>query len=353
METIEPTIEWLRRIIGTELAGHDEIEVSPISLSDGSMGQIHRLETTAGVAVILKRPPGRESPWYGLFVSSSMIDREILAYRLLSELGPATAALAPACRWSQLTIEGPAALVLEHIPQSTPSMTRFCAGLSYEEALATVHVLARLHAAHATTEARTSPLPWLYSADSDELVSAIKMGMDGLPAMMSRFPGCFSGTGLEGLLRLDFRQIVKRSHMSSRLLSICHGDCWSGNVLFQCPEDSGELVAKLIDWQFAMWGNPLSDVALLVVSSLEGDDRRAWTGGLLRSYQAMLTETCALPYSLEACHHDLECAMPFAVLVAAATLDTYTFGLDHHDVARISRRMQTAIDDVSHLFGAH
>jgi Ser/Thr protein kinase RdoA (MazF antagonist) len=48
------------------------------------------------------------------------------------------------------------------------------------------------------------------------------------------------------------------------MMSVCHGDIWSANLTFDAS-DIGKLVA-IVDWQCAVIGPALNDVAFLLIS---------------------------------------------------------------------------------------
>ncbi len=55
---------------------------------------------------------------------------------------------------------------------------------------------------------------------------------------------------------------------------IIHGDCWSSNFMFT---DHGKS-AKVIDFQFAKFGLPAEDIAVLLCTSVDPDVRRGVKG---------------------------------------------------------------------------
>lgn len=93
---------------------------------------------------------------------------------------------------------------------------------------------------------------------------------------------------------IDIRALLathSRAHASSRAPSLLHGDFWPGNSLWR----NGQLVA-VIDWEDALWGDPLLDVA-------RSRSEIAWIFGLdamaqfTAQYQAILPFAEAeLPY---------------------------------------------------------
>jgi aminoglycoside phosphotransferase (APT) family kinase protein len=132
------------------------------------------------------------------------------------------------------------------------------------------------------------------------------------------------------------------------ITAVCHGDAWSANVLFQPDAEAPDgNSAYLIDWQFAMWGNPLTDVALLLWSSLDVGDRRAWLDDLLRHYHQTLTAHTTVNYPAAACRDDYAVAEPYAVLVALATVETYVEGMNAGDLHQFEPRLLTLLNRLS------
>ncbi len=304
------------------------------------MGGVYRL-AASGRTAVLKRPPPPESPWHGIFQASHLMEREVQTYRFLARLDGVS--IAPRCLWSSLDPDGDAALVLEDIPQSIPAMAQFESGLSLDQALACMRTLAWLHARSQIAAREGATFSWAYAAESDDLVEAIRTGL--------AFALDIVGHALEPLLTTDIRSVVAEAHPAAGPRALCHGDCWSGNVLFRpAPGEPEPIAAVLIDWQFAMWGNPLTDVALLLISSLDVEARRLWIPSLLDAYRATFNAYSTWPISREECGAWLAQASPFAALVAVSMLDAYTFGLTPAGIAKVAARLASALEDMSGHF---
>ncbi|PWT91445.1 MAG: hypothetical protein C5B54_05280 [Acidobacteria bacterium] len=349
MQVGEITKDWLRSVLNWPITDADEITVAPLSLSNGAMGGVYRVRC-ADRAFVFKCPPSADSPWYRVCSEMGLLDREIEIYRFFG-VGERRK-IAPECYWSRLMSEGSSALALQDLCQAGRVMDRFVRGLNRNEAVAALRTLATLHGVLPTIDgdARASPLPWLGPASSDGLAAAITEGLSVVPSLVeTMFPDNFPREHFSRIRQIDIPRVVARSHCGSKLLSLCHGDCWSSNVLFTSRLGCDGMGAMLVDWQFAMWGNPLSDVALLLLSSLSPAGRRAWVDDLLTCYHLQLTKDVA-GYSLDDCYHDFSKAMPFAALVATATLDAYTCGLTKPELRHIAMRMEAIIDEIPELF---
>ena len=352
MPDVQLSPSWLREALGWAIHDLETVKAVPISLSGELMGRVF-LVSVKDYVCVFKCPPGPESSWQDLVVTSGLVDREIQALRLLATADPEFAGIAPSCLWSRLTSEGSPGLMLEYIPQDVAVMVRFARGLHYDETAAALMTLGSLHSAWAQrgSNLADSPHPWLLTAESSDLIAAISAGHAELSRLIATcLPASFSAQRFLRIRDIDFAAVSWGAHPTGGLLSICHGDPWCGNVLFTCAED-GTLIARLVDWQFAMWGNPLTDVALLLVTSLEPEARRTWTADLLSVYYKALKPAERLDYSLASCRHDFQCALPFAVMVATAALDAYTFNVTPSLAAAVAARMSAAMDDTPTLFG--
>lgn len=343
---------WLRNHLGWPLRGDEEITARSISHSDGLMGSVHRI-SCAGRSVILKGPPSDPGALGGLVLDTGLLAREVQSYRLLRERGAAARKVSPECYWSALGPDGRGVLVLEDLGPAAPLSTVMASGLSHAEAVAAARSLAVVHSvmAIAGADPLLAPYPWLYSAGSAGLAAWIRLGLEDLPRIMADcWPGRVPGDELQLILDADVETVLIRSHSGANCVSLCHGDAWAGNIIFVPPGRPGEQpAAYLIDWQFAMWGNPLSDVALLLWSSLAPAAREAWEEEILRHYHSELTAHCRLDYPLDACRSDYRRAEPFSLLVALATVEGYTAGMSQRDISQFGRRVVTAVDRIVSL----
>lgn len=336
---------WIRRHLGWRLTGQERIDVRSISHSDGMMGSVHQVRCGER-SFVLKGPPDDRSAWGNLLTDIGR--REVEFYRYLAARGPAAPKVSPDCHWSALGPDGLGALALEDVGPPAGFARTMAAGLSRSAAAAAVRCLALFHAASARRGADplAPPYPWLYSARSDALVAAVRMGLDELPRLAAGFgTDGPSAEALRALADLDVERALADSHTTAGITSLCHGDCWAANVLFApagAPPERQR--ALLIDWQFAMWGNPLTDVALFLLSSLAPEARRAWQDDLLGIYRTTLTEHCALPYPAEECRADYDRALPFAGLVALATLEDYLNGMSPAERQGFAGRVRDCAD---------
>jgi hypothetical protein len=338
--------EWLRHNLGWPLDGREEIVVRSISHSAGSMGTVHRV-CCAGRSIIFKGPPEKLDAWGTLVTDTGLMAREVHSYRFLQASGSSAPRVSPTCHWSALSSGGRAALALEDIGSPQALNVTMASGLSRAQTLSAVQSLAVLHALSANVGADplSAPHPWLYTAVSAGLNAWVQMGLDELPRVMAaRWPGEVTRAALQRVQALDMQRVFARSHLEATCIALCHGDVWAGNVLFVASGQSADgLSAFLVDWQFAMWGNPMSDVALLLLSSVNPSSRQAWEDEVIAHYHAVLISHCALEYTLDACREDFHRATPFAAAVALATLEDYTVGMDSEELSQFQERVLAAL----------
>ncbi|MFI0796860.1 phosphotransferase [Micromonospora rubida] len=340
---------WLRRNLGWPVTGDEPITTRSISPSGGVMGSVHRVGC-GGRSFVLKGPPDDTTAWGRHAAAGRVVQREIELYRYLRARGPAAPKVAPDCYWSMAGADGGRALALEDLGPCDTAAADMAAGLDLDQATAAVRCLAQVHADSATAEADAlvTPYPWLYTAESDELVKAVRVGLEeDLPRMVSQH---WPGAAVRHIADIDVAGVLLDVHRGARLTALCHGDAWSANVILrERPEPGGGVAAYLIDWQYAMWGNPLSDVALLLWSSVQPRHRRSWQDDLLRTYRATLTATVGTDYSIEDCQHDFARAEPQAVLVVLATLEAYATGMSAAELSHLEPRVLAALDYVTRL----
>jgi hypothetical protein len=326
---------WIRDHLGWTLAEDQPLTSESISLSGGVMGSVHRVRC-AGRSFILKGPPDTATAWGSLAAGSASIEREIELYRYLDRRGPGAPKVAPELLWSAIDASGGGSMALEDLGATGEPAAIMAAGLDRGQASAAVRCLARLHAGSVRTGPGRfdTPYPWLYTGGSPELVAAIQLGLSDLSEVAARY---WPELDVRPVHDLDVAGLLLDAHCGGHLSALCHGDAWSANVVF--GDRLGTTDAYLIDWQYAMWGDPLSDVALLLQSSLDPADRRAWQDELVRDYHRELVTRTGDDHPLRACLDDFDRARPFAALVALATTEAYVAGMGAAELARMRPRV--------------
>jgi hypothetical protein len=333
---------WIRAHLGWEVADGEEIRVRSISMTGGEMGSVRQV-TCGGRSFILKGASSGSGDWAEFAQASGMLDREIAVYRFLRSLPADVPKFAPDCYWTGCLAGGGGAFAMEDLgPPSAPARV-MGEGLPLPRAAAAVRSLALLHAvtALAGADALSPPAPWLYSAASADLTAAIRLGLRDLPRVLAsqRPSGIAGAAAAPSLAAVDVAAALIGGHVGAHCAAFCHGDAWAGNIVFGPPgETPGRQRAHLIDWQFARWGNPLSDIALLLLSSVPAGSRDAWRDELLAEYHRTFTAYGDFGYPLDACHADLRRAEQLAALVSLATLEAYASGMGAEDLALLAPR---------------
>jgi hypothetical protein len=333
---------WIRAHLGWEVADGEEIQIRSISGTGGEMGSVHQV-ACGGRSFILKGPPTGGGGWADLAQASGVLDREVAVYGFLRSLPAGAPKFAPDYYWTGRLPGNGAAFAIEDLgPPLTPSRV-MGEGLPLPQATAAVRSLAVLHAVTALADADSlsPPVPWLYSAASADLAAAIQLGLRDLPRVLaSQWPSGIPGVAVApSLAAVNVTAALADGHIDAHCAAFCHGDAWAGNIVFGPPSETpGRQRAYLIDWQFAMWGNPLSDIALLLLSSVPAGSRDAWRDELLAEYHRTFNAYCSFGYPLDACHADLHRTERLAALVALATLEAYASGMEAEELALLAPR---------------
>ena len=283
-----PGEAWVRQhaLCGGE-AGADTITCTP--LSGGFVGALvlaKRVGADGRVleSAVVKRAPSLAVP---LFQTWRLHAREVAFY---NEVAPRLQhAVVPACIHASL--EG-GVLVLEDLTKvaAAPVLSD---GMGEADLAAALRSLASLHAATwigpdvPTVEA----LEPLESAAFEPLIK------EQLPRFIEALAP--HGRALVGAARWDkvaeqLPGLAAASKRSSPPLAVVHGDCWAGNILLGVDSVAAgaAMKAHLVDLQFAAYGHPMADVAMLFASSAElgavVPDRSAAQRRLLAGYAAEL-----------------------------------------------------------------
>lgn len=343
----ETSFDWVRNTLGWTTSSDQPITSEPLSRTDGEMGAVYRLRCGDN-SLIYKTTPTGDGHWQNLTREGDLLGREIASYQTLAACGPIARTIAPRCYRSIRHGDGTGAIALEDLGDGV-SAAEMADGLSYRQAHAAVTTLATLHSLTAVTGTPTCPHPWLLTAGSPALITAITVGLDDLPEALSGLglarPG--SAPAAQRGDRDRVRQASLDAHRST-VTAVCHGDVCPANIIFTATTGLTQpTTARLVDWQFAMWGNPLTDLALLLTTSLTPRARRAWHEQLLRHYHHVLTLRAEVSYSWSACLADYERARPFAALVALASAAAYISEMTPADRARFADRIAIALDDTT------
>jgi aminoglycoside phosphotransferase (APT) family kinase protein len=127
--------------------------------------------------------------------------------------------------------------------------------------------------------------------------------------------------------------------------TVQHGDFRTDNLLFEGR--GGAVPIATVDWQMVALGAGALDVAYLLTTSLETEDRRCNERDLLASYHDRLCSLGVTGYGLDALFEDyaFHCFQGVVMLVCAAMLVERTARGDAMFLTMIERSA-TAVDDL-------
>lgn len=205
----------------------------------------------------------------------------------------------PRCHFADIDLSsGEFVLVLEDLAPAAQGDQM--AGCTVAQAALALDELAKLHAPRWGDE-RLAALPWLHRNTPEVLESTSQL----LPPLLSGF--------LE-----RYRTELEPEHVrvAERLMGslhrwfadreppfvIQHGDYRVDNMLFATAAGGHPLT--VVDWQTAVWGPPLADVAYFLGASLPTDLRRAEERALVRHYHDAVTARGAHGIDRDRCWRD-------------------------------------------------
>ncbi len=311
------TKPWIRQKLGWEVRENDQVVLEIIGENMGNMGSVFLL-TCGQNSCVVKFSLDDGTEWSELMLKTDSSGREFESYNFLSSVS-----VTPLLYHYEAGESG--ALFLEDLTNG--EVANFSEGMTYKQTMLAVKSLAFLHSrsAEVSSHGDKAPKPWLYTCKSDDLIEAFELGFKyARSTFEAELQGCLRRLLVEQVLGTNIRQVLAEAHHEAKLSAICHGDMWSNNIIFQ-EKKSGSVNALLIDWQYTMWGNPLSDLALLMFSSVGPKDRIEWFETVLSEYHTALIEYHPTlresEYKLVDCRSDYARASAYAVLTIFSNLD--------------------------------
>ena len=274
------TAGWLAEVIGARPG-----EVRAVTVAESHSGTAAR----ARLALEVDPSSGLPADLFVKLVPTSLVQhammnlfhlgrREVLAYRTLGDDPPLRV---PRCFAAEIDQRrGRNALVLEDL-SATATFRTVKDSLSLDETEAVVDAMARLHIAY-----RQSPVLEGFTPIGQLSPAASALGV----AIRRRLLGNESGPTAD-LIPADIRQacriMFERSDdidrlWASRPQTLLHGDPHLGNLFFEGPTPG------FLDWQVAMSGVGIRDVAYFATVSVEPERLRQMERGLVDRYVARL-----------------------------------------------------------------
>ncbi|XP_052865599.1 uncharacterized protein LOC128271947 [Anopheles cruzii] len=108
---------------------------------------------------------------------------------------------------------------------------------------------------------------------------------------------------LETFLSNCFGNLVELVGRESELSVICHGDCWTNNVLFRYSPDGAIAETCLVDFQLIRYGSLALDLAYLIYCCTDGALRKQHLNSWLQTYHRQLVKSLRLLGSFDVLFH--------------------------------------------------
>lgn len=309
------TEEWARELLaGAGVVGANEVRVESRAGVAGALSRVLAVTVRyeidgerKALPLVVKLPP--RDPFGRLFVAEAQFDtREILFYTELAPalnklaeeaLGPESGLPIPRCVKARLPDEigGDSELVLEDVTSVGYEAADFAEGLTEDRAKAALYAAARLHALSLALREREGPLDqrfdFLFPCEraAAGYLRLVRRGLPQLEAFLRGRPDCVEEAAAVSALSARAPSLLGTLLRPAEPAPLAHADFWSGNLLFREVEGVSECMT--LDWQMVSLGRPMDDVALLLLSSLTPEMRRAVGDSLIEEYADRLEEECA------------------------------------------------------------
>ena len=294
------TTEWLSDVLSSDITS---ISSERIGEGIGLMGDIHKVDLTykgdkddKPTSVVVKLPSTfEENREQG--VALGMFEAEV---RFYAELAGKTGTGLPEIYFSKIR-SGTADFVIVMEDLSEFTMVDQSAGMSFEQAISAVKVLANIHAKW-WGKVETEELEWIPSMVGPRIEYVDQV----LPQIYPIFAEAFASNLPEGGAELT--EQFSRSYLSlNKQLAerspwtLAHQDYRVENMLFG---DLSKDQVVVIDWQGIGRGPGTYDLAYLLGGSMETNLRRSHENELVATYQAQLADSGVEGYSYERAWED-------------------------------------------------
>ena len=295
-KTIEAvTSEWLSDVLGAKVRG---CQPAQIGQGVGLMGDIYRVaidyaaaEPSLPRSVVVKLPSSfEENRSQG--VALGMFEAEVRFYR---GLAPKVAVGLPRIYHAEIEAGTPEfVIVMEDL--SDLALVEQSQGMSAEQALAAVRVLASVHATF-WDAVKGGDLDWIPTLMGPRIEFVDQLLTQIFPVFAEGFAECLPAGGLE--IYQDF--VGNYQKINTRLCerspwTLAHQDFRVENLLFG-PSAAGGVV--VIDWQGIGRGPGAYDLAYALSGSMDIAKRRAHEQTLVRAYHQALIDSGISGYEFE------------------------------------------------------
>lgn len=345
------TSEWLTQALHstgtiTESAVKS-FEMEIIGQGKGFTGRVARFHLNydgheiSAPATIVAKFPKPNPKLTTLFNYVNVYEREV---RFYNEIAGKMNGLAPRCYYTFLDTERLLSiLLLEDLTDACNGQDT--AGCSLSDAERAIRCLAKFHAF------------WWQSPQLKRIgwMPSFSHGVDFMERLYKRswrsYVEKFQKTLPESFLRLgswlSANVAPLRRWLGSPPLTIAHGDYRLDNLFFVSGMNDN---IKVIDWQTAMTGRGVSDVAYFAVCSLPIEQREREEEFLLKSYHSTLVENGVSGYSMDQCLRDYSLSLAH-VLIQLIIAQLFLDISNEQHVHKIALRCAAAIEshDVARL----
>lgn len=298
------TLEWLADVLCASRAAPEArlvaLEASPVGT--GQMGSSVRY-------ALAWTPPGPGAPRSVVckFASADLLSREtglrLRTYEVEVEfyrtLARTVGIRTPACHFADIDLAtGEFVLVLEDLAPAEQGDQ--LAGCTVAQAALALEELAKLHVPR-WGDAGLARLPWLNRNTPEALATSSQLLPALLPGFLERYASALAPEHVTAAERLMASLGAWLADRESPFV-VQHGDYRVDNMLFGTAAGGPPLA--VVDWQTAVWGAPLGDVAYFLGGSLPTELRRAHERALVRAYWEAIRAGGVRGFSWERCWSD-------------------------------------------------
>jgi hypothetical protein len=342
------TAEWMTEVLRSN--GLDvtvgQVNGSTIATGVGMMSGLARLELvyssgSGPESVIFKFPSTNEAN-LGVAAAFQLYRREVLYYR---DVAPRSTAWTPTIYYADIADDYvDFALVMEDL--TGYRLGDQIIGSDLADAQATVDWMAQQHASFwgKVDEATYDFLPYVApSFSSETLAQGCDLGwgpmVEGFPNVIPSRVDDFKATYLAALPALF-------GWMSTRPLTVIHGDVRMDNLFYGVTQDHEPMVA--VDWQGALRGRATQDLAYFMAGSVPTELRRAHERDLVARWHQGLVSRGVTDFTADDAWEDYRRSVAYVwifCVVIGGTLDR-TNERAHQWMSAMIERSIATMDDL-------
>jgi len=289
------TVDWLNEVLADDATGGavvTSVRDENIGEGTGIFGEIARLHLDlddGGSTSIVAKMPCTEPANLEVALMLGIYDREI---KMFSEVIPRSPMGAPTCHLAAQEGPGSFVLLMQDMGRDWEVGDQVV-GATIPQAEAIVDVLADFHA-HWWEHPELASMDWLPVPNAPQYVAAVPgIYRAGIPVLTSEWSDRVPAASIELALAVDprFEQLIERT--AAGPTTLIHTDTRLDNIFF-AKDGSGDVA--FIDFQLALRGRGVADIAYLVGTSVPQPAAAANWESLLRRWHDRLT-TQGVDYS--------------------------------------------------------